>query len=510
MRLSSAVINPVRFIQSKLPFAISLVQRLSGTAPLSGRRPLTESEYSKIWDGPAHSISDYLPWVDYDDEAGVFELNDGVSVGMVFELRQVNVEGKSSEFIGKVQKALMRAVGSIPEVLEGNPWIIQVYLQDEPIELLVSDMQNYVKESVRETKYSKEWFQLLDQHVRQMSREHGLFEDEAAGIRWRGLNRRARVVIYRHTNRSDWLTESNKLKRPGKTPASELKQTARVFLRNIQISGVIVNKIDGKAFYEWMGPFFSPKPMNAADGYEWVRSIKKYPPQGKRSPFYDYGQSVFSDEPRSDDEGRFWFCNMPTKFLSITPLEGIPPTGITAELKNASGKEVSLWDELPRGSMFVMSIVVESQLQIKGHLNGIVSAGGLSTRESTRATDQAESALEYMAEGNRIYRVFPGIYIRAEDEATLDDSVLNAMTLLSSAGLSVMPPQYDLSPIDSFLRSLPMAYSYKYDRSRSKRAWLCSSHDIASLLPLYGRATGTGHPGFFFFSRQQRITCCSI
>lgn len=502
MRLKPTVTSPWQAARKTLPVALNWLHRLSGRIPLDGKAPLTEKEYARIWDGPKHSISDYLPWVDFDDDTKVFLLNDGVSVGAAFELRQVNIEGKSTEFIEKVRRALMRALASVPEVHEGNPWVVQFYLQDEPIESVVQDMQHYAKPGIRDSQYSREWFNLLDQHVRQMSREQGLFEDEMAGIRWRGLTRRARVVVYRHTERSDWVTDEGLIKRKGRTPSSELNQVARVFVRALQGSGLAVKRMDGAAFYEWMGPFFSPKPMHAGDGYEWVRSIKKYPAEGKRSEFYDFGQAVFAEEPRSDLDGRFWFCDKPTRFLSITPLENEPATGIiTAEIKNASGKEVSLWDELPRGSMFALTIVMESQLGVRHHLDSIIKAGGKATREARLATAQAEAGLEWLAQGNRIYRVFPGIYLRADDEGALEDATLNAMTILSGAGLSVIPPKYDLAPIDSFLRSLPMAYSYQYDRSRLRRAWLCAADRIGALLPLYGRSTGSGNPGFFFFNR---------
>ena len=503
MQLKPSFGSTWRAARKKLPMALEWAHRLSGRMPLTGNAPLTEKEYARMWDGPRHSIADYLPWVDFDDEQKVFELNDGVSVGAAFEVHQVNIEGKSTEFIEKVRKGLRRALNSVPQIHAGNPWIVQFYLQDEPIESLVREMQRYAKPTVRDSQYSRDWFDLLDQHVRQMSREQGLFEDEMAGIRWRGLTRRARLVIYRHTDRGDWVTEDNKLNRQGRTPAAEVNQSARVFARALQGSGLAVKRMDGEAFYGWMGPFFSPNPPHVKDGYEWVRSIKKFPPEGKRSKFYDFGQSVFAEEPRSDAEGRFWFCEKPTRFLSITPLEADPAAGIiTAEIKNASGKEVSLWDELPRGSMFVMTVVIESQLSIKKHLNGIIKAGGFASREATLSTDQAEEGLEYLAQGDRIFRVFPGIYLRADDEGALEDATLNAMTILSQAGLSVIPTQYDLAPIHSFLRSLPMSYNYQYDRSKLKRAWLCSSDHVASLLPLYGRSTGSGNPGFFFFNRN--------
>lgn len=490
---------PLQRYQTQLKTASDWMQRLVGRLPPDGTKPLTEKDFARIWDGPKQSITDYLPWVDFDDRDEVFLLNDGVSVGAAYELRPVNVEGKSQEFISKVHGGLVRALSTLPEIHDDSPWIVQFYLQDEPIESIVQGMRHYANPSVRDSEYSRAWFDLLDEHVRQMSREKGLFEDEVAGIRWRGLARRARVILYRHTKRGDWLTEKNTLKQEGRTPTRELNQVARQFQRALQGAGVAAKRLQGCDFYEWMAPFLSPAPQGAKDGYEWTMQ-KKYPKN--RSPFYDFGQAVWSEEPRSDKDGRFWFCGKPTRYLSITPMEAEPPVGLlTAEIKNASGKEVSLWDELPRGSMLAYTIIIESQVSIKKHMNDIIQAGGQATTEASLATDQAENALTHMAHGNRIYRIFPGIYIRAESEQHLEDVTLNAITLLSQAGLAVIPPKWDLAPIDSFVRSLPMAYSYRYDRANTRRAWLCDARDIAALLPLYGRSTGTGNPGFFFFNR---------
>src|SRR3990167_1344255 len=92
MRLKKSVTSTWQSARKKLPLALGWLQQLSGRVPMGGKAPLTEKEFARIWDGPQHSIADYLPWVDFDDELKVFELNDGVSVGAVFEVRQVNIE----------------------------------------------------------------------------------------------------------------------------------------------------------------------------------------------------------------------------------------------------------------------------------------------------------------------------------------------------------------------------------------------------------------------------------
>ena len=74
-----------------------------------------------------------------------------------------------------------------------------------------------------------------------------------------------------------------------------------------------------------------------------------------------------------------------------------------------------------------------------------------------------------------------------------------AEALLAAHGLMPIQAAGDLLGLDSYLRFLPGNFLPHHDR-RARRSYLQFSYDLASLLPLYGRARGTGH-GIAFWNR---------
>ena len=72
--------------------------------------------------------------------------------------------------------------------------------------------------------------------------------------------------------------------------------------------------------------------------------------------------------------------------------------------------------------------------------------------------------------------------------------------LLLQQGLQTIHQEADLIALDSYLRNLPMVYHPALERSRRRSRLLFARH-ITNLLPLYGRARGTGNPGIVFFNR---------
>src|SRR5262249_25100574 len=85
--------------------------------------------------------------------------------------------------------------------------------------------------------------------------------------------------------------------------------------------------------------------------------------------------------------------------------------------------------------------------------------------------------------------------------ADLYDKETEIETLLSSNGFSYLNGDHELTPVDSYLRYLPLCYSYEFDKARLLRSRYLSAQQIAKLLPLYGRERGTDHPAMTFYNR---------
>ena len=85
----------------------------------------------QLYDRPA-SFTDLLPWVEYDPHSQTFLLEDGVSLGAVFEIEPVGCEARTPDFMARLRDAIQTAINEALPELDEAPWILQVYVQDEP------------------------------------------------------------------------------------------------------------------------------------------------------------------------------------------------------------------------------------------------------------------------------------------------------------------------------------------------------------------------------------------
>jgi len=160
-----------------------------------------------------------------------------------------------------------------------------------------------------------------------------------------------------------------------------------------------------------------------------------------------------------------------------------------------------MWDQLPKGSIFVTTIVVLPQSQIKQHCNKIIKSAGQGSPEACQAADQANRALDNIASGKWLMPAFSGLYVRGESVTELAQNSQRAINVLSAFQLRPIIPRYDPTAMDNFVRHLPMAYDYALDSAGSRATRLTYTHHIARLLPFYGRGRGTGNPGKVFYNR---------
>lgn len=77
---------------------------------------------------------------------------------------------------------------------------------------------------------------------------------------------------------------------------------------------------------------------------------------------------------------------------------------------------------------------------------------------------------------------------------------LDISAKLLNAGLQPVNPEHDVAPLNGYLRALPMCFNPDADKNHWYSRLTFVQH-FACLLPVFGRDTGTGHPGFSFFNR---------
>ena len=79
------------------------------------------------------SFIDRLPWTEYLADARAFLLDDGRSVGALYELTPKGTEGRSTAYLAAFRDTVQSALSHVLEEHDEGPWILQFYCYDEPI-----------------------------------------------------------------------------------------------------------------------------------------------------------------------------------------------------------------------------------------------------------------------------------------------------------------------------------------------------------------------------------------
>jgi len=484
---------------SSRPSLRNLFQRLLGTLAPDGREPLTQAQMKELYREPS-TFCEFLPWKDYNKDDGVFEFDDGASVGAVFELKPIDVEGRPTSILSQIERGLQKALQNIPSHPD-SPWIIQTYLQDEPITDLVQKVKEYATPEAKKTKHYKLWLKELEEHTAHMSKRGGMFYDQGSQFWWNGQYRKVRCVIYRRSKMSEWLKNGKPISGKG-TPADELNDVINSFIGSLTQAGVGTRRYTAADLYQWLLPWFTPRPEGFETAQDYLK-VRRFPEDDEcMGVSADLAEMVTLGCPESRDDGAWLFTGVPHRLIPLQGIDTPPIAGVlTAEQESPAGKTASMWDQLPKGCIFVTTIVALPQSRVKQHCNQIIKAGGQGSPEARQSSAQAEQALDNIAAGQSLLPAFSGVYVHGETESDLNRNTQKAINVLTAFQFNPVIPRYDPTAVDNYIRHLPMAFSYELDKANSRITKLTYAHHVARMLPLYGRGTGTGNPGKLFYNR---------
>ena len=461
----------------------------------STNQPLLTADVKRGYQRPS-SFTDLLPWVEYIPESRAFLLEDGVSVGALFELEPVGTEARTEGFMIHLRDAIQTALTeAIPEI-DDAPWVLQVYVQDEPsLTRFRREVAAYVQPGARDTTFTRHYQQTFAEHLARISQPGGLFEDAAiTGTRWRGQVRRVRAVLYR------------RLRSRGKTlPALEvetaLNDVATKWTAALASAGIRARRGTGADLYSWLLPWFNPKPEVAGGDPDKLLEVAPYPGD-ENLPFgYDFAERLTLAMPHSDnDTATWWFDGLPHTVVSVQGLRREPEIGhMTGE--HPSGDHVfALFDRLPEYTIMVMTLTLRPQDLIRNHIHQVRRSAVGDSAEVLLTREDADAVEREMAQGNKLYPLSIEFYLRGKYLQELRGNVNRLNALLLPNGLQPITQEADLLALDGYICNLPMAYDPHLDKL-SRRSRLVLSRHTANLLPLYGRSRGTGHPGLVFFNR---------
>ena len=457
--------------------------------------PVTQASVKQLYERPP-SFTDLLPWVEYHPESRTFLLEDGISVGALFELEPVGCEARTPQFMTQLRDAIQTALtDAIPEE-DDAPWVLQVYVQDEPsLQSFQKEIEAYAQPSAKDTAFTQHYMETFANHLERISQPGGLFEDTAVtGTPWRGQLRRVRATLYR------------RLKPKGRMPpAVEVEETlndvATKWTASLASAGIQAKRSTGESLYEWLLKWFNPAPQITEGDPDKLLELAPYPGD-ENLPFgYDLAESLTLSMPRSDNKtATWWFDEMPHTIVTVQGLRRAPEVGhITAE-RQAGDHVFSLFDRLPEHTVMVLTLTIKPQDHTRNHIAQVKRAAVGDSAEAALTREDAESVEREMAKGNKLYPLNIAFYLRGKDLKTLRTHINQLNAILLPNGLQPILQEADLLAQDSYIRNLPMAYDESLEKS-SRRSRLVFSNHTANLMPLYGRSRGTGHPGLTFFNR---------
>lgn len=460
------------------------------------RRPMTHFDLKKFYKRDAPSFVDLIPWVEYAPQQQLFMFQDGISCGTVLEISPVDMDTANDKDFFELQTAIYNALTTIP-TRRDNPYVLQFYLNDEPLGDLVTDLYNYAKADCRDSAYSQHFFKLLAEHFEIVGSEGGMFVDGNTGQPWKGKMRRIRCCLYRRFDKSELNKKGAAL------PHEELIEVRERFLLALEKCGVSSRIMSGKDLYAWMLPWLSPAPGKDMTAWQMMHQCP-YPElaeqEGDLPADFDLAQFCVKGSPESDVENGVWlFNNMPHRYLCLQGVQVPPVCGQWTKGDKDNLMAVALFDELPEFAILAISIVFESQSEVEKHILKVSKASGGGSGLAERAKEQAEIAIDEVNSGELMFRMSHGIYLKADNQAQLD-AISNKCIATVRGKFDAIEPIDDNTAVDSYRHNLPMCYNPRHAKM-SLRGRLTYARHLARLLPFYGHGTGTGNYGLMYFNR---------
>ena len=468
---------------------------------LIGKQPkrdsaITDADVDTLYRHPA-SLSDWLPWIDYDEASETFTLEDGFSAAAMFEITGVSTEARSSQFLQEVQANIQTCINhTIPA--HDNPFVLQCFVSDEDsLSALSRSLNTYTESHCRQTPehrlLASNFVARMQRHFKRMTQSAGLFEDNTVtGGSWRGKVRRVRVFLYRRRE----LNDNEHI-----DPVTEINQVAERFVTQMVATGIGIRRCDDHDLYAWLLRWFNPRAEVTEGDLDRLTELMSLPEKQERAFSHDLSDLLFLSQPSSDDgHGVWYFDDLPHRAITVDALRRKPLPGHFTGERQVGDNLYALFDKLPEGSILSLCLTLQPQDLVENHVVQVLNSAKGETAEAMAAEQDAKEALKWMSHGDYLLPTVITLFTRGDSLADLQKKTNEVNALLLANGLHPIREKDELLPLDTYIRQLPMNYEPKREKV-NKKSRLVFSSDLARLLPFYGRSRGTGHPGLVFFNR---------
>ena len=480
--------------------------------PIPGMRTKSQRRQATVADDEAlyettPSLVEHLPWVEYLPDGNCLLLEDGESLAACFELVPIGTEGREPEWLAQARDALENALQDSFDEVEDQPWVLQLYAQDESdSDDYMRALEAYIQPRAQNTSFTRSFLRLTEHHLKAIAKPGGLFKDNTVThLPWRGQTRRVRIVVYRRV--------SNAVSRRGHSPLQSLTNVCQRLTGGLLNVGVKATRLGAAEIHAWLLRWFNPHPTwlgSSPQDRERFYQLAAYPKDSEQGELElasgtDFSQRLFFRQPRSDlDSGTWFFDDVPHRVVMLDRLRSPPTIGhITGERRTGGDAINTLFDQLPEGTTLCITLVITPQDTLEAHLNYLAKKSVGETLDSEQTREDVREARSIIGRSHKLYRGAIAFFLRGSDLADLDGRTAQLANVMLNAGLQPVREEDEVGPLNSYLRWLPCVYNPSRDRHQRYTQLMFAQH-IANLAPLWGRSRGTGHPGIMgCYSRRK-------
>lgn len=451
------------------------------------------------------SFVELLPWVEYLPDEQAMLLEDNQSLAAFFELTPIGTEGRDPDWLRQARDALENALQDSFDELDTSPWVIQFFANDETRwDDYLAGLRDYVQPRAQGTPFTELYLQLFRHHLAAVSKPGGLFQDTVVSkLPWRGQRRRVRMVVYRRS------VGDGKIR--GQAPAPYLNNICKRLCGALANAGLVARRMDGQDIRHWLLRWFNPHPdmlgptrEDRERFFELINTrLEREEDTLPLADGDDFSQCLFYREPVSSfEKGLWYFDGQPHRVILLDRLREPPPTGhLTGETRSGGDALHALFDKLPEDTVLNLTLVVTPQDVLEGYLERLHRKSVGDNQASALTREAVEQARQLIGRKHKLYRGSVAFFVRGETEQILEQRSLDLCNTLLGAGMEPVMPQDEVAPLNSYLRWLPANFDPNQKHGLDWYTQMMLVQHVANLTPVWGRATGTGHPGITFFNR---------
>ncbi|MBC8946342.1 conjugative transfer ATPase [Xenorhabdus indica] len=181
--------------------------------------------------------------MEYLEDGQCLLLDNGVSVGAVYQIEPVATEGRPAKRLIEIRDQLEDAVQDSLDEDDISPWVVQFFCQDDddPADYL-NTLRDYVKPWAQGTDFTEAFLAESERHLNNIAQPDGIFQDSLiTGQPWRGQQRQTRMVVYR------WLpAHKSKVHHQTESSVAALNQVCERLVSSLASAGIVAIRQQGE------------------------------------------------------------------------------------------------------------------------------------------------------------------------------------------------------------------------------------------------------------------------